>query len=113
MKNQTCHVITSTVPEPLRLKLIQVCVYPTVMFGAELCALSAAEQDKLDEFAWHAQQIALRRQYPNIITNEELATRTQIPPLSHIWSQQAVKYAGHTARMPHKRLIRMADNRQR
>ena len=92
--------------ESLGLKLKQVCVYSTIMFGADLWALNTAEQDKLDEFGWHAQRIALRRQYPNIITDEELATKTQMPLLSHIWSQQAVRYAGHIARIPHERLIR-------
>ena len=48
-----------------------------------LWALNAGEQDKLDMFGRRAQQIALRRQCPNVITNEELATRTQMPPLSH------------------------------
>ena len=67
-----------------------------------LWALDAAEQDKLDMFGRRAQQIALRRQCPNSITNEELATRTQMPPLSHIWSQQAIIYAGHIARMLHE-----------
>ena len=56
------------------------------MFGAELWALNAAEQDKLDMFGRRAQRIALCWEYPNIITNEELATRTQMPPQSHIWS---------------------------
>ena len=71
-----------------------------------LWALNAAEQDKLGVFGRRAQQIALRRQCPNSITNEELATRTQMPPLLHIWSQQAVRYAGHIVRMPHERLTR-------
>ena len=82
-------------------------MYSIVMFGAELWALNAAEQDKLEVFGRHAQQTALRRQYPNIITNEEVVTRIQMPPLSHIWSQQAVRYAGHIARMPHEPLTRM------
>ena len=47
-------------------------------------ALNAAEQDKLDIFGWCAQWIAARRQYPNIITNETLAMKTQMPPLSRM-----------------------------
>ena len=80
-------------------------MYSTVMFGTELWALNAAEQDKLYRHVWPACP-ALSRQYPNIITDEELATRTQMPPLSHIWSQQSVRYAGHIARMLHERLTR-------
>ena len=72
----------------------------------KLWALNAAEQDKLDMFGRRAQQIALHRQCPNVITNEELPTRTQIPPLLHIWSQQAIIYAGHIARMLHECLTR-------
>ena len=92
--------------EALRLKLMNVCVFSAVMFGAELWALNAAEQDKLDVFGRRAQRVAVRRQYPNVISTEEQDTRTQMTPLSHVWTQRSMRYAGHVARMAHSRLTR-------
>ena len=98
--------------QKIRLRIVQVCVYPVLMFGAEIWSLTAAEQDKLDAAGRRAQRFAVRRTYPDVIPNIELTEMTRHPPLTVLWAQRVGRYAGLSRMGSATCLTRETDDRK-
>ena len=88
----------SHVPTGLKIKLFKTLVISVLLYNSELWTTRKASLDRLDR--WHRKRLRqlLAIYYPNVISNEDLYTRTGQEPISQTVQRRRLKWFGHCVR---------------
>ncbi|KAI5716805.1 hypothetical protein M8J76_012671 [Diaphorina citri] len=104
---QLKHILKNQkVPNNLRSKCLEICVYPSILYGCQSWALTKKLESRLDSTQHRMQRAILGIKWQDKVSNKKVENQLKTRNLAKEAKMQKWKWAGHVMRMQGERWAR-------